>query len=66
LAKLQAEVSKRKIVKGISLEWLRQILGEYKVSYQRTKTWKQSNDPKLESKKNESRGFIDRPRKRGK
>lgn len=65
LAKLQAEVLRRKIVNTVSLEWLRQILAEHKVSYQRTKTWKQSHDPKLESKKNASNDSIDRP-KRGK
>jgi len=63
LSKLQAEVTRRKIVGSISLEWLRQILGEYKVSYQRTKTWKESHDPQLESKKNESRGFTERRKK---
>jgi hypothetical protein len=31
-----------------------------------TKTWKESNDPKLESKKNESRSSIARPKKGGK
>lgn len=58
LSKLKAEVLRRKIVKSISSEWLRQILKEHKVSYQRTKTWKQSNDPKPEAKKNGSKGFT--------
>lgn len=65
LPKLKAEVIRRKIVKSISLEWLRQILREHKVSYQRTKTWKQSHDPQLEAKKNASRDSTGR-RKRGK
>jgi transposase len=65
LAKLQTEVLRRKIVKSISPEWLRQILKEHKVSYQRTRTWKQSNDPQLEVKKNASKGSTGR-RKKGK
>lgn len=53
LHKLRDEVIKRKIVKSISHEKIRQILEENKISYQKTKTWKESNDPELEVKKNE-------------
>lgn len=52
LHKLKDEVVRRKIVKSISHEQIRQILKQAKVSYQRTKTWKESNDPELEPKKN--------------
>ena len=53
LAKLQEYLITRKILKSISIESLRQILKEERVSLQRTKTWKESNDPDFESKKNE-------------
>lgn len=51
LSKLQEAAVRRKIVKTISLETIRQVLDEVGVSYQRTKTWKESNDPEFESKK---------------
>ena len=41
-----------KIVESISVETIRQILKAHKVRLQRTKTWKECNDPKLRSKKN--------------
>ena len=53
LRKLAQVAEERKIVKEISPERLRQILQEAKISYQRTKTWKESDDPDYESKKNE-------------
>lgn len=53
LAKLQEYLLDRKILKAISIETLRQILKEERVSLQRTKTWKESNDPDFESKKND-------------
>ncbi len=53
LAKLPEYLLDRKILKTISIETLRQILKEERVSLQRTKTWKESNDPDFESKKNE-------------
>jgi len=53
LAKLQEYLLTKKILKTISLESLRQILKEERVSLQRTKTWKESNDPDFESKKKE-------------
>lgn len=51
LSKLQEAAIKRKIVKSTSLETIRQVLDDAKVSYQRTKTWKESNDPEFEAKK---------------
>ncbi|MCE3200486.1 COG3415 family protein [Paenibacillus sonchi] len=55
LSKLKQAVEERKIVSSISIETLRVILGEAKITYQNTKTWKDSNDPDFASKKNESK-----------
>jgi hypothetical protein len=52
LEKLSVYLKKTTVVSSISLETLRQILHEQRVSLQRTKTWKESNDPAFESKKN--------------
>lgn len=43
LEKLRTYLIKTKVISGISLETLRQILHEKRVSLQRTKTWKESN-----------------------
>lgn len=53
LKKLRDEVVRRSIMKTISHEKIRQILEENRISYQRTKTWKESNDPEFEVKKKE-------------
>lgn len=53
LRKLAQAVIDKGIVKEISQEKVREILKENKVSYQRTKTWKESNDPDFDAKKNE-------------
>jgi transposase len=52
LAKLRDYVVAERIVASISIETIRQILRANKVRLQRTKTWKECNDPKLRSKKN--------------
>lgn len=52
LPKLRDFVIAEKIVESISVETIRQILKAHKVRLQRTKTWKECNDPKLRSKKN--------------
>jgi transposase len=52
LAKLRDFLVSEKIVASISLETIRQILKAHKVRLQRTKTWKECNDPRLRSKKN--------------
>jgi len=52
LEKLRDHLRREKIVKKISLETLRQMLKARKVRLQRTKTWKECNDPQLRSKKN--------------
>lgn len=52
LAKLRDHVIRARIVPSISIETVRQILKGRKVRLQRTKTWKECNDPRLRSKKN--------------
>ena len=52
LEKMRVYLIKVKVVSSISVETLRQILRDKRVSHQRTKTWKESNDPAFESKKN--------------
>jgi len=56
LSKLKVAVEERRLLdrRSISDETIRQILEEYGVSYQRTKTWKESHDPKFDSKKSGS------------
>lgn len=51
LHKLKDEAIKRKIVPTISHEKVRELLKKTRISNQRTKTWKDSNDPDLELKK---------------
>lgn len=63
LSKLRDYLIKHRVVEGISLSWLRSILKEADLSYQKTRTWKESNDPKFESKKNESSRCTDRSKK---
>jgi transposase len=52
LEKLREHIVLVKVVPKISLETLRTILKEEGVHLQRTKTWKESNDPKFHTKKN--------------
>ena len=52
IAKLREYLISQGIVTDISIERLRQILQEKRIRLQRTKTWKESNDPEFESKKN--------------
>jgi len=52
LAKLRDHVVRERIVESITLETLRQLLTAREVRLQRTKTWKECNDPHLRSKKN--------------
>lgn len=51
LPKLKTYLVEKRIVPSISVETLRQWLRTAKVRRQRTKTWKECNDPKLASKK---------------
>ncbi len=58
LSKLKDAIGERKVIGGnktISDECIRLILEEYGISYQRTKTWKESNDPEFDGKKRKSR-----------
>lgn len=52
LRKLAEYLVETKIVRAISHEKLRRILKEKRIRLQRTKTWKESNDPRFEAKKN--------------
>jgi transposase len=56
LPKLRDYVLQKRLVDRISIETLRQMLRGAKVRLQRTKTWKECNDPDLASKKNGSAG----------
>lgn len=52
LEKLREHILRVHVVPKISVETLRTILREEGVHLQRTKTWKESNDPAFRSKKN--------------
>jgi transposase len=51
LPKLRDHVIESGVVESISHEGVRQLLAERGISFQRTKTWKQSSDPEFERKK---------------
>lgn len=51
VAKLKAYCLKRGLLPPITDEWTRRLLRREGVSFQRTKTWKQSPDPDFEVKK---------------
>jgi transposase len=55
LEKLRDVALRRGLIPKLSLETVRQILKAYHISLQRTKTWKQSNDPEFEEKKTPSK-----------
>ena len=50
LAKLRDYLVKHRVVSSISRERLRQILAEEQITFQKTKTWKESPDPDKEAK----------------
>lgn len=52
LSKLGEYLVKTRVVASISTETLRRILLERNIRFKRTKTWKESNDPNYEAKKN--------------
>jgi transposase len=60
LSKLKEAAEKRGLAASISIETVRVILDEAKITYQHTKTWKESNDPDFEVKKNESNRYTKR------
>jgi transposase len=53
VAKLQEYCRSKKILPPFSDEWVRRLLQREGISFQRTKTWKESPDPDFESKKTE-------------
>lgn len=56
LSKLNQAISDKDLLNGKTIgdESMRLILEERHISYQRTKTWKESNDPDFQGKKQES------------
>lgn len=64
LPKLRDYLIRKRIVSSIAIETLRRLLHDEGVSLQRTKTWKQSNDPDYAAKKKPSSVAINK-RKRG-
>lgn len=54
LAKLRSHLIETGVVEAISAETVRKILAEHGISFQRTKTWKESTDPDFELKKTAS------------
>lgn len=51
MTKLQDYLVKKRHFPKVGPEWLRQLLRRAKISWQRTKTWKQSHDPQFKAKK---------------
>ena len=51
VAKLKEHCTRKKLLPTFSDEWVRRLLRREGVSFQRTKTWKESPDPHFESKK---------------
>jgi len=51
MTKLHAYLMKQRHFPKVSPEWLRRQLHRAKISWQRTKTWKQSLDPQFKAKK---------------
>ncbi len=54
VSKLRAYCLREGLIPAISDEWVRRLLRREGVSYQHTKTWKQSPDPEFEVKKTPS------------
>jgi len=51
MTKLQDYLLKKRHFPKVGPEWLRQLLHRAKISWQRSKTWKQSHDPQFQAKK---------------
>lgn len=47
LKKLRQYLQRQKIVGGVSLEWLRQLLRRKRINWRHTKSWKDSDDPQF-------------------
>jgi transposase len=54
VSKLKQYCLKQGLIPDISDEWVRRLLRREGLSYQQTKTWKESNDPEYEVKKTAS------------
>ena len=54
VCKLKQHCLKQGLIPDISDEWVRRLLRREGLSYQQTKTWKESNDPEYEVKKTAS------------
>lgn len=63
LRKLRDFLVDRKLIRFVSHNVIRRVLKNRKISYQRTRTWKRSNDPEYDAKKNASRRSTRKPRK---
>lgn len=58
ISKLHAYLVKQRHFPKVSPEWVRRQLHRAKISWQRTKTWKQSHDPQFKAKKSVFWHFV--------
>jgi len=65
LPKLRAYLIEQRIVAGISISWLREILRQRKVRWRHTKTWKDSTDPAFWAKYRAVRRWYRHPPRDG-
>jgi transposase len=65
VSKLRAYCLKEGLIPPITDEWVRRLLRREGVSYQHTKTWKESNDPDYEGKKTASSTSTNAVRRTG-
>lgn len=63
LRKLGDFLVEKKLIHPVSHNVIRRVLKNRKITYQRTRTWKRSNDPAYDAKKNASKHSTRRPRK---
>lgn len=63
VAKLHAYCQEKGLLPPCTDEWVRRLLRREGLTYQRSKTWKQSNDPEFEQKKGASWPSTRRRRK---
>jgi len=63
LRKLRDFLVEKKLVKPISHNVVQRVLRGRKITFQRTRTWKRSNDPDYDAKKKASSRSTGRPRK---
>ena len=60
LRKLQQFLVQKKLIKPVSHNVIRRVLKNRKITYQRTRTWKRSNNPHYDTKKTRPRSSIRR------